>query len=220
MQHLSIVLNNGSFEVHGLPPDSRISIKIDGHQAKQLGDHMLHQTDLEFADQCLDAINLVPDDPPAIRQALWRSAIISVMKCFGANSSRSSLSANKVLKGLPPEAIIVFDYFKHLRNKYIAHDENAWTQVMTGAALNDGSKEFKVEMVFAVAALAQTLEQANYGNLKLLIRAALDYSREQFELLTEQIKRDLETFSYEELAKRDPPVYRAPEAHEVSTRRS
>jgi len=220
MHPLSIVLNNGAFEVHGLPPDSRLSIKIDGHQAKQLGDHILHQTDLEFADQCLDAINMVPEDPQAIRQGLWRSAIISAMKCFGNNASRTSLPASKVLKGLPPEAMIVFNYFKDLRNKYIAHDENAWTQVMTGAALNDGSKDFKVEMVFAMVALAETLQQANYGNLKLLINASLTYSREQFELLVDQIKRDLETVSYDELAKRPPPVYRAPAAHEVSQRRA
>lgn len=219
MQNLSIVLNNGAFEVHGLPPDSRLSIKIDGYQAKQLGDQILHQADLEFADQCLDAINIVPEDPPAIRQGLWRSAIVHVMKCFGSNGARSSLSANKVLRGQPPEAMIVFNYFKDLRNKYIAHDENAWAQVMTGAALNDGSKDFKVEMVFAVVALAQTLEQNNYGNLKLLINASLSYSREQFDLLTQQIKSDLEKTPYGELAKREAPTYRAPEAHEVSKRR-
>lgn len=220
MQKLFVTKENESFAVQGLPPDSKRVIKINGPLARQLADHILHQTDLEFADGCLDAINIAPANPPVIREGLWRSAIVHVMKCFGSNGSRSSLPESKILKSQPAEAKFVFDYFKNIRNKFIVHDENAWAQAMVGAAINDGSKDYKVELVIALAGIANTLDQANYGNLKLLIGASLAYSQAEFERLTGQIKQNLEKIPYEELAQRDAPHYRAPEVHEVSERRA
>lgn len=204
--------------LHGLPAVVK-TIQLEGPLARQLADLTLHQTDLHFANECLDAINIVPSEPPAIREGLWRSAIVHVMKCFGSSASRSSLPEKKVLKGQPPEAMMVFEYFKNLRHKFLVHDENAWSQALPCAGLNDGSKDQKVEGIVCLGLTAQTLEQSNYANLKLLVRISLLWTGSQFDIVKSQIKTELEGKSYEDLIQRDSPLYRAPEWHEVSSKR-
>ncbi len=207
-----------SLALYGLPDVVKI-IGLEGPLARQLADLTLHQADLHFADDCLDAINLVPADPPTIREGLWRSAIVHVMKCFGSSASRSSLPEKKILKGHPPEATMAFEYFKNLRHKFIVHDENAWSQALPCAGINDGTKDQKVEGIICLGLIGQTLEQPNYANLKLLIRTSLMWTGSQFDLIRSQIKINLEKSSYEDLIQRDSPTYRAPEWHEVATKR-
>jgi len=207
-----------SLVLHGLPDAVKI-IGLKGPLARQMGDLTLHQADLNFADDCLSAINFVPDDPPNIKEGLWRSAIVHVMKCFGNSASRSSLSEKKILKGQPPEAIIVFEYFKNLRHKFIVHDENAWSQAHPCAGLNDGSREQKVEGIVCLGLIGQTLDQSYYANLKLLIRISMLWTASQFDVVKSKIKTELEQFSYQDLNQRDPPSYRAPEWHEVANKR-
>lgn len=205
--------------LRGLPEAVKL-IGLEGPLARQLADLTLHQTDLHFADDCLDAINLVPADPPSIREGLWRSAIVHVMKCFGTSASRSALPEKKILKGLPPEATIVFDYFKNLRHKFIVHDENAFTQAIPCAALNDRTKDKKVGAVVCLGLVGQTLAQDNYGNLKLLIRTSLMWTATQFDVVRNKLMEELEQSSYDDLLQREPPQYSAPELREVSERRT
>ena len=204
--------------LHGLSDAVKV-IALEGPLARQLADLTLHQTDLHFADDCLDAINLVPATPPAIREGLWRSAIVHVMKCFGSSASRSSLPEKKILRGQPVEATMAFEYFKNLRHKFIVHDENAWSQALPCAGLNDGTKDQKVEGIFCLGIVGQTLEQSNYANLKLLIRTSLVWTGSQFDEVISKIKADLEKSPYEDLIQKDPPFYRAPEWHEVADKR-
>jgi hypothetical protein len=207
-----------SLALHGLPDTVKI-IALEGALARHLADLTLHQTDLHFADDCLDAINFAPADLPIIREGLWRSAIVHVMKCFGSSASRSSLPEKKILKGHSPEAAIVFDYFKNLRHKFIVHDENAWSQAIPCAGLNDGSKEQKVEGIVCLGLTGQTLDEPNYANLKLLIRTSLIWTATQFDEVKLKIKAELEKSSYDDLARRHPPSYRAPQRHEVANKR-
>jgi hypothetical protein len=142
------------------------------------------------------------------------------MKCFGSSASRSALPEKKILKGLPPEATMVFEYFKNLRHKFIVHDENAYTQAIPCAALNDRTKDKKVGGVVCLGLIGQTLAQDNYGNLKLLIRTSLTWTATQFDVVRNQLMEDLEKSSYDELLHREPPQYRAPELREVSEKRA
>lgn len=209
---------DGGLVLHGLPDAVKI-IGLEGPLARQLADLTLHQNDLNFADDCLDAIDLVPAHPPTIREALWRSAIVHVIKCFGNSASRSPLAIKKILKGEPSEATVVFEYFKNLRHKFIVHDENALSQAIPCAGINDGSKDQMVEGIVCLGLIGQTLEQTNYANLKRLIRISMLWTGAQFDVVKSKIKIDLEKCSYEDLIQRETPPYRAAELHEVASKR-
>jgi hypothetical protein len=57
----------------------------------------------------------VPEEPYALRQGLWRSAIVYFMKCFGESKSRFSLDPKTVYKG-EGGALEPYEYFRNLRN--------------------------------------------------------------------------------------------------------
>jgi hypothetical protein len=112
---------------------------IEGQQAKRFADLTLHRSDLQFAGSCLAELMNVPPDQTVIREALWRSAIVYFIKCFG-ESARFRLSIARIFKPEGPGAMIVFDHFRQLRNKHFIHDENSYAQSIPAAFLNDGTK--------------------------------------------------------------------------------
>ena len=65
-------------------------IRIKGPEARKLSDHALHKADLDFALECLHQINGMPEIGHVLRQALWRSAVVHFMKCFGGSESKVS----------------------------------------------------------------------------------------------------------------------------------
>lgn len=151
MEHLKISKTDTGIHIDGFPDAVNI-IQIKGPRSKRLADLDLHKGDMEFAAQCLEAINQVPDKPWVIKQALWRSAIIHFIKCFGNSEPRSQLSADKIYMG-NASALDVYNFFKVLRNKHFIHDENSYAQSIPGAILNNGGKSYKVEKLFVLAEL-------------------------------------------------------------------
>jgi hypothetical protein len=217
MEHFAISKTESGLRIEGFPDAVKV-VTINGPEAKRVADLFLHKEDLEFADACLDAINQMPENPVVAREALWRSAIVHFMKCFGS-SARFQLSAAKIYKGEPPEALMGFEYFKDLRNKHFVHDENSCAQSIPGAVLNNGTKSYKIEKVVCFAAIGATLEQGNYGNLKLLIEKARAWVVTEFDSLCERITGLLEQESYEDLLAREAITYRVPTVDEISSSR-
>ncbi len=214
MEHFSISKTESGLHIEGFPDAVKV-ITINGPEAKRVADLTLHKEDLEFADSCLDAINQIPETPVVAREALWRSAIVHFMKCFGL-SARFQLSAAKIYKGEPPEALMAFEYFKDLRNKHFVHDENSYAQSIPGAVINNGTKSYKIEKIVCFAAFGATLELGNYGNLKLLIEKARAWVVAEFDTLCKRLTADLEKESYEDLLARDSINYRVPTVDEIS----
>lgn len=217
MEHFAISKTESGLHIEGFPDAVKV-LAINGPEAKRLADLSLQKEDLEFADGCLDAINQTPEVPTVAREALWRSAIVHFVKCFG-NSARFQLSAAKIYKGEPPEALMAFEYFKDLRNKHFIHDENSYAQSIPGAVLNNGTKGYKIEKIVCLAAFGATLEQGNYGNLKLLIEKARAWVVSEFESLCERLTASLEQETYESLLARDAINYRVPTIDEISCSR-
>jgi len=135
MEHFEISQQESGLHIEGCPDAVKV-IAVEGWRSKRLADLALHKDDLEFADSCLDAINVSPEEPFVIREALWRSAIVHFMKCFGDSGARFQLSSVKILNGELPEVSMAFEYFKDLRNKHFVHDENSYAQSLPGAILN------------------------------------------------------------------------------------
>jgi hypothetical protein len=193
MDHFRITRTPAGFYVEGFPRAAKV-IRLKGPKARRLSDLALHQSDLAFAAQCLDAVNAIKTDVPLVRQALWRSAVMHYMKCFGDPGVRFRLSAEKVYDG-DARALLAFDYFKNLRNKHLVHDENAYAQAVPGAILNQRDAPYKIEKIVCLSAIAETLVQSNYSNLHLLIDLAARWLRGQFDQLCEALTADLEQLS-------------------------
>ncbi len=176
--------------------------------------------DLRFARDCLAQIEELKGGPPLIREALWRSAVVHYLKCFGDAGVRSALDEGHILKGEPPEAREAHSYFKTLRNKHLVHDENSYAQAVPGAAINHGDKPYKVEKVVCLNAQAVTLEQGNFVNLVLLTNHAFSWAEKQFDQVCKIITKELEALSYEELDAMDDAKYVPPAPDDFGKSRS
>jgi hypothetical protein len=213
MDNLPIKKTDRGFEIHGFPDALKV-VRLDGPKSKRLADLALHKSDLDFALECLTAIAQVSEDSPVVREALWRSAVIHFMKCFGSSKARTQLNAKKVYSG-DPGAMEPFRYFASLRNRHIAHDENPFTQCIPGAVLNRKEANRKVAKIACMAVVGVTLSQENYSNLNLLTSRARDWVIRQFDELCDLLTSELEKLPHESLASREAIVYSPPEADDV-----
>lgn len=217
MENLKISSANAEINIDNVPDGVKI-VKIEGDKVKRLSDLTLHKKDLIFAKFCLESINNVPADQQLLREALWRTAIIYFIKCFG-DGVRFKLQFKTIYKNDPEEAKICFEYFKDLRNKHLIHDENSYSQCKVGAILNNGNKPYKVEKIACISMTAFTLEQNAYSSLSLLIDKALDWVSAQFDENCKNLTLELENESYENLTLRDPLIYSVPTIEEISCKR-
>ena len=206
-----------TFEINGIP-DAHVVIGLEDRRSQRIAHLQLHRTDLEFANECLDAITEVPDEPEILQEALWRCAIMHYFKCFGDSAARSRLNPDKVLKS-DAMGKTIFQFMLNLRNKHFLHDENAYAQGQTCAVLNDGTKPYKVEKILGFSVLGQTLVQDNYSNMKLLVTRTLEWLNVEFDSLCDDVTEELERVPYDELSKRLPLVYRAPTFEDVARNR-
>lgn len=219
MEQFNISQKESGLHIEGFPDAVKV-LRIEGPRAKRLSDLALHKADLDFAESCLDAINLTAEEPYVIREALWRSSIVHVLKCFGDSGARFQLSAKKMLKGEPLEAMMAFDYFKGLRNKHLVHDENSYAQSIPGAILNKINKGYKIEKIVCFSAIAGTLSQENYSNLKLLIQKSRSWVITEFDKLCEALTKELEKEPYDKLFAKPSINYRVPKIDEIHKKRN
>lgn len=222
MRRYGVRIDGDKIFVDGLPGDAVKVIsfaELLPRQARELTSVTAHRLDLTFARKCLELINETEND--GIRQALWRSAATHYAKCFAqakSTNERKPLHPDKVLEA--GEARKIHRYFTSLRNKHLIHDVNAWLQVPAGAVIAAPGKGIKIESVICTTFEGDSLNQANYSNLWLLIERALTWTEPEFERLCEEIKAELEKMPRETLLSQPEVMYRAPEADDIHESRS
>ncbi|MCI0146676.1 hypothetical protein KNO81_12335 [Paraburkholderia sediminicola] len=205
MQQLPATLSGNTLHV-GNNPDAIKAIVVEGPLAKRFADLALHRKDLRFAEACLIETRSVAEDKDLVQEALWRCAIVHFAKCFG-DGNRFQLSAEKIFKTEPPEAMICFKHFKELRNKHVIHDANSFAQSIPTAGLNDGKKPYKIEEVTCTTIVKDTLVQGSYEALSNLVRVAREWVEREFDALAARIKSDLEAESYADLCAKPEPSF-------------
>ena len=218
MESFSLTQFNGGFRIEGFPDAVRF-IKLDHPQAQRIADLALHLRDLIFDRECLESINTLVAGQDVIREALWRSAVIHLMKCFGTSASRFQLSADKIFKTEPPEAKKVFEYFQHLRDKHLAHDENSYSTCIPGAVVNRGDAPSKIAKIITFGAHTMTLDQTSFANLMLLIKRAHDWVISQYDLACDRMVERLEAVPYSQLTSMEEVVYSVPTVDEIGRSR-
>jgi hypothetical protein len=181
-------------------PNAVRVVAVQSDAANRLQDLALHERDLTFARTCLDAIPKVADELGVVHRALWRSAIVHFMKCFG-RGARMSLRPDAIYAGVEnaADAMQRFEYFSTLRNMHVVHDVNDYMQAATGAIINKPGAPHKVEKVVCASLVAETFTQANYDHLRMLIATAANWVRDRFDELATQITAELEVVDYDRL---------------------
>jgi hypothetical protein len=151
MEYFPITKTAQGFHIEGFPDAVKV-LGISGPKSRRLADLALHKSDLDFALECLTAINQVAEEPYIIRQALWRSAIVHFIKCFSESESRFSLNPKQVYKN-DPGASEPYRYFDSLRNKHLIHDENSYAQCLPGAVLNKKGMDHKIAKIVCLSVI-------------------------------------------------------------------
>lgn len=218
MEHLSISKIEQGFHIEGFPDAVKV-LRITGPKSQRLADLALHKADLDFALEFLTSINQVPEQPYVLRQALWRSAIVHFIKCFGQSEARFSLDPKQVYKG-DSEAFEPYEYFQSLRNKHLVHDENSYAQCLPGAVLNKKGMDHKIAKIVCLSMIGDTLGQENYSNLHLLVTRAREWVIAQFDELCAILTSEFESKSYDELLALDGITYTAPGPDDVHKART
>jgi hypothetical protein len=217
MEHLSVEIRNGEFHILGFPNAVKV-VAIKSDDAKKFAHLSLHRADLGFALEMLGLLSKQEGECTPIQQGLWRSAIIHYAKCFGRNKARTEtrLDSETIFKSCPPEAMVCHKYFKHLRNKNIAHDENAYAQSLPAAIINKPSEPCKIAKIVSLSFLAESLNPADYKNLFNLVRKAIEYVEGEIDLVCKRITAELEKLPYDDLLKMDSVTYTPPTPNDVS----
>ena len=218
MEHFSITKTGQRFHIEGFPDAIKV-LRITGPKSQRLANLALHKADLHFALECLTAINHAAEETYVLRQALWRSAIVHFIKCFGQSKSRFSLDPKKVYKG-DTGALEPYRYFDSLRNKHLVHDENSYAQCLPGAVLNKKDMDHKIAKIIYLGVIGDTLNQDNYNNLHLLVTRAREWVVAQLDDLCAVLTSELEPKPYDELFALESMTYTAPGVDDVHKTRS
>ncbi|GEM_PF-757830 len=190
-------------------PDALKAVALRGKKAQELADMTLHRHDLITAQDCLVALKNA-EDRSLEQKVFWRLAVISFLKCFGKNNARATqLFKEEVLKGdlMGQE---VFEFFKDLRDKNIAHDDNPLMQCLPGAVINKPGAPFKIAKIIGVSFSAEMNTSENIQNLELLITKTRMYVESRFDVLCSELTEELEAVPHADLARMESIEYAKP----------
>lgn len=200
-------------------PDAVKVVDIPPDLGKMLAHCVLHQRDLNFAQQCIqELIDTQASTSNITKQALWHAALIACFKCFGRSHARSKLDPSDIYdEGIQRD---VFDYLKDLRNKHIAHDDNDIAQALSGAIVASKESGRKVEDAFCLATYGDTLTPEDLNNLRLIVQAAAQWVDERIEREAEAIVNELRTWDYDAILNLPQMVWTKPTVESVHVTRA
>ncbi|WP_305095044.1 hypothetical protein [Prescottella sp. R16] len=191
---------DGAIQVDGYPDAVKIAAlppDLPADASKRLADLAAHIQDLVFASRAAARLINEGGDPPLVRDALWRSAVVAFWRCFDKTSKRSPLDPAEIYgDGLPREA---HEFVRKLRNKGIAHDDRIFTSYVLGAVIGPDTEERKVIEILFHGLQAQALTSPMLVNFKLLTEEALTWADTEFQSQASQVVVRMRSMSYEQL---------------------
>lgn len=201
-------------------PNASKFVEIPPALGKRFAHLGLHQADLLFAIECLDELDrtLQPGEPTIAQRALWHAALIATYKCFQGSAARFKLARDNICKEGPLR--YSFDYFKNLRNKHVAHDQNDMAQAHVMAVLERPGAEPKVSEALCLCVVGSTVEPQNSASLRSVVQAALDWVEEQIDFAAEEIVSRMNGWSYDELDALHPIQGKVPTLESIAVTRT
>jgi len=202
MQSFSFSFTDEGFQIDGIH-DADKAFKIPKDLSKKLVDLSYHLTDLDISISSLNYILNNQNIDNSVKESLWRSAIIHFTKCFThqvtkkdkIHLSREKLDEEHLFRNLDPLALQSFNEFKLLRNKHFVHDETGHLNSIPAVVINSGDKEYRVEKVFCIGMLAETLDQPSFSNLYNLVQSTRSFIIKEFDEECNRLKFIFENYS-------------------------
>lgn len=205
------------FHITDFPSAEKV-VSLKGTKAQKLADMALHGSDLRQAEKYLD-MSVLAKDTTDTQMALWKMSIITFTKCFGKNNARTnSLDIMEVMPtDIEGQACYVF--FKNLRDKNIAHDDNPISQCLVGGIISKKESPRKVEKIITMIISGEVNGDENIDNLRRLIKISHRYVEGEYDKLCAEITKDLEIMSHVELTCLESLEYKKPDAEDFSANR-
>ena len=218
MQQYETKIDGGKLIIDGFPDAAKvISVSaLAPGLSRNLADLALHRLDLMFARDCLADLHDCGSEVAS--EALWRSAIIYYCKCFDDTArARKFLRSGEIFDRGDPRKL--HRYFMTLRNKHIAHDENAYLQAHPVAVIAGEDKGYSVEKVLYLTFQSRTRDETNRQKLGLLVTHVLSWTEARIEEYYKLIRVELEKHDYQVLLQQPDRKYHAPAPSDHSSTR-
>lgn len=198
---------DGKFHIEGNPKAVKIGSLANYGAPRQdvqfLCDLAKHRKDLDYVWHAATRLLEHPNDPEIVREALWRSAIVTLWRCFDKNSRRFPLEPKKVYDDELPRDIL--DYFRVLRNKDLAHDDGLTTGAELCAVIGPDEGEDKVLEVLYIQTTGVHSSPQSVSNLRRLAEHAVIWSGKEFEKRAQELVGRLRELPYAELLQLPEP---------------
>ncbi|WP_006246420.1 hypothetical protein [Mycolicibacterium tusciae] len=218
MDGLSIGAQEGNIEIYGLPDGTEL-VEVPAELGKTLAHLGLHNSDLQFATECLDALTAratsTDEGPDIVQQALWNAALVATYKCFGDNRARERLKVVDIFG----EKRQTVDYYWDLRRKNVVHDENDLAQAHVLAVLNQAGAEPKIFDVLCSVMEFTDADTKNAAVLRWVVDMARAWVEEQIEMRRSSIADELNNWSREALDALAPMLGRKPTTDTIGVTR-
>ena len=200
MEYLNVQHEEGQgFKLTDFPDAVRVG-QLKGEKAKELAGITLVISDLNEVSQCLELL-IKNEFSPKHKEIVFHLAVVSLLRSYSSkNKARQFyLDIKDVLKD-DFEGQEYFKFYRHLRDKHIAHDENSLRNCDVGFILNPESAPYKIEKIITFSTSYLICDNVQISNLKLLTEFSLEYCRGKYDILTTQLTNELEAKSFEELS--------------------
>jgi hypothetical protein len=158
--------------------------RVESPCAAELADLTTIQVDLHRTEQlCIRIVSAKRSgagDDPLVIDAMWHAALISYFRCFKKSKRRAlDIGPLRALKGDP---IGLHNYLEAQRDKFVAHSENPFEDMMIGIGLDWDQRPRVIgwmqfgkrmgadpeETILALAGVAHSLNVNVEGRMKVL----------------------------------------------------
>lgn len=164
---------------------------------RRLKSFLAHRRDLQYAMQCLKNMRF-ESDSTLIDEALINYAIVLFNRCFDSKGADTDHRAqlNKKSTYRNPELREEYDYFRNLRNEYIAHEGSDFAKYKIGMTINNtDEKSFEICSIVYRSKMAN---QRNCQRLENLLFETGKYVDSQVVVLQEKIVKAYNNGLFEE----------------------
>ncbi len=208
---------NKGFILKGFDDAEKV-VNLTGSKAKELADIALAIGDLTHVTECLN-FAVEKNRSPQESEIFLRMALVTLMRCYGKNNARKTkLDIKEVLKD-DVEGQECFSFYKSLRDKQIAHDENSLTDCVVGLVLNKIENPNKVAKIVTFLTGSLVFSGSHFCNLGLIVEKSLEYCHRKYDKLATELTDEFKKESYAALCALPELKYEKPILDEVHSTR-